>query len=79
MRNASSLRYLYMSHNKLFLLLGAQNIVRLFDLAACPSSLILPSFGNTTVIAVLELLLLLLLDEQRELCMEVGNICSIIG
>jgi hypothetical protein len=48
-RHVSFLRYPSRSENKLFLWSDAQNISDLFDLEACPASLIWPSFGNTTV------------------------------
>jgi hypothetical protein len=49
--STSFLRYPCRSKNKLFLWPDAQNISALFDLEACPASLIWPSnsFGNTTV------------------------------
>jgi hypothetical protein len=48
-RHASFRRYPSRSENKLFLWSDAQNISVLFDLEACPASLIWRSFGNTTV------------------------------
>jgi hypothetical protein len=48
-RHASFLRYPSRSKNKLFLWSDTQKISDVFDLEACPASLIWRSFGNTTV------------------------------
>jgi hypothetical protein len=49
-RHAGFLRYPSRSEHTLFLRSDVQNISDLFDLEACPASLIWPSSGNTTVL-----------------------------
>jgi hypothetical protein len=49
-RSANFLRFPSRSRNTLILWSAAQSIANLFDLEACPASLIWPSFGNTPLL-----------------------------